>query len=49
LGAGAIGNQGLRFFVAAVENDDFMAGANQVARHAGTHSAEPDETNSHNR
>jgi hypothetical protein len=47
--AGAIGNQGLRFFATAVENDDFMAGAKQVARHAGTHSAESDETDSHNK
>ena len=47
--AGAIGNQGLSFFPAAVENDDIMAGAKQVARHAGTHTTESDETNLHNR
>jgi hypothetical protein len=47
--AGAIGNQSLRLFPAPVENDDFMAGAKQVARHARTHMTQSDETNFHNK
>jgi hypothetical protein len=47
--AGAIGKQGLRLVAAAVEDGDRVAGAKQVARHAGTHTTESDETNFHNR
>jgi hypothetical protein len=47
--SGAIGNQNLRLFPTPVENDDLMAGAKQVARHAGTHMTQSDETNFHNK
>ena len=47
--AGAVRYQGLRFFAAAVVNEHFMAGAKQVARHAGTHTAQSDESNLHTR
>ena len=47
--AGAVRCQGLGFVAAAVVNGHLMAGAKQVARHAGTHATQSDESNFHNR